>query len=157
MRAQRDGVPVPGAPDPTTTAEAIVARVQEKEAAPPDAPDAEKADAWDFATAMEACIALDRPDEAIAWLGKYLSKVPPDAFEFASTLRQLRQIWQLPTSISCIAIRCARWPGATISVPKAIGRSNSAGSYATAAPMNCGRWSPRADILYRSACIRELQ
>jgi acyl-CoA dehydrogenase len=51
-----------------------------------------------------------------------------------------------PSSTSCIAIRCARWPGATISVPKATGRSSSASSYATAAPMNCGRWWPRADI-----------
>jgi V8-like Glu-specific endopeptidase len=95
LRAQRDGLPVPGAPDPLPIAERIVARVQEKEAAPADAPDAEKADAWDFATAMEASIALDRADDAIAWLGKYLSRVPPDAFEFASTLRQLRQVWQL--------------------------------------------------------------
>lgn len=95
MRAQRDGVPVPGAPDPTSTAAAILARVEEKESAPADAPDAEKADAWDFATAMEACVALDRPNESPVWMAKYITHVTPDAFEFASTRRQLRQVWQL--------------------------------------------------------------
>ena len=41
--------------------------------------------------------------------------------------------------------RCARWRGATISAPRATGRSNSASSSPPAAPMNCGRWWPRAD------------
>ena len=50
------------------------------------------------------------------------------------------------SSTSCIAIRCGRWPGATISAPKATGRSNSASWSPTAAPTNCGRWWPRADI-----------
>ena len=50
-----------------------------------------------------------------------------------------------PASTSCTAIRCARWRGAMISVPKATGRSNSASWSATAAPMNCGRSSRRAE------------
>jgi acyl-CoA dehydrogenase len=63
----------------------------------------------------------------------------------------------LPSSTFCIAIRCARWPGATILAPRATGRSSWASSLRPEAPMNCGRWSPRADTLYRSACIRESQ
>ena len=50
-----------------------------------------------------------------------------------------------PSSTSCIATRCARWPGATISAPRATGRSSSASWSPPAAPTNCGRWWPRAD------------
>ena len=41
---------------------------------------------------------------------------------------------------------CGRWRGATISAPRATGRSNSASWSPRAAPTSCGRWWPRADL-----------
>ena len=48
-------------------------------------------------------------------------------------------------NISCIATPCGRWHGVTISAMRVTGRSNWAGASPPAAPMNCGRWSLRAD------------
>jgi len=50
--------------------------------------------AWDFATAIEACIALDIPNEALLWTERYINSAA-DAFEIASTLRQFREVWGL--------------------------------------------------------------
>ena len=50
---------------------------------------------WDFATAVEACLALEHHDEALEWLSKYLQSTYTDAFELASTYRQFTEIWQL--------------------------------------------------------------
>ena len=53
------------------------------------------ADAWDFATAAEACVALNKAEEALMWLSGYARMPYCDAFELASTLRQLEEVWQL--------------------------------------------------------------
>lgn len=58
----------------------------------------ERADAWDFATAAEACVALDEPTEALEWMSGYARMPYCDAFELASTLRQLQEVWQLDMS-----------------------------------------------------------
>lgn len=47
---------------------------------------------WDHGTAMEACIALGDGDGALARLDAYLAE-GADAFELASTLRQLTEVW----------------------------------------------------------------
>ncbi len=52
------------------------------------------ADMWDRGTALEACIALGRADDALEWLADYLHE-SDDAFSIASTLRQLREVWAL--------------------------------------------------------------
>jgi hypothetical protein len=44
---------------------------------------------------MEACVALDMDQEALSWAVKYLKFDNLDAFEYASTERQLREVWQL--------------------------------------------------------------
>lgn len=88
LRARRDGVTLDGYPDPLALAAAILNEVKEKQAD-------QKADTWDYATAVEACAALDRVDEAFAWLGKYVRAPYTDAFELASTLRQLTEVWEL--------------------------------------------------------------
>ena len=54
-----------------------------------------KAQSWDRATAMEACIALRRTEDALRWARDYIASEGTDAFELASTLRQLKEIWQL--------------------------------------------------------------
>ena len=50
---------------------------------------------WDHATAMEACIGLGRYDEAIRWARSYVAFKSADAFELGSTLRQLKELWEL--------------------------------------------------------------
>jgi hypothetical protein len=52
---------------------------------------------WDRAIELEAAIARNQPvrvEEALKW---YLRDGGADAFEFASTLRQLREVWRLPS------------------------------------------------------------
>lgn len=53
------------------------------------------ADAWDFATAVECCLALNENIDALKWLAGYSSHNSCDTFELASTLRQMEQIWEL--------------------------------------------------------------
>jgi len=90
LRARRDGTPVAGVPAPEAAAseiaERVLARVDEK---------GDCADAWDRATAVEACVALGRTDDALGWLDSYLQAPDIDAFALASVLRQLTEVWQL--------------------------------------------------------------
>jgi hypothetical protein len=82
----RHRVPLSGLPDAATLATEILASITRSEA------DGE-ADKWEYGTAIEACVALGRPGEALEWLGKYTKAA--DAFAFASTRRQLREVWGL--------------------------------------------------------------
>lgn len=50
---------------------------------------------WDYATAMEASLALDNKEETIQWAKEYTLNSDLDAFQLGSTLRQLREIWQI--------------------------------------------------------------
>jgi hypothetical protein len=50
------------------------------------------------ATAAEACLALGQEEEALLWIGEYVQRAEADAFELASTLRQLEEVWQLTIS-----------------------------------------------------------
>lgn len=52
-------------------------------------------DHWDHATAMEACVALGRHDEALQWARSYVACDTVDAFELGSTVRQLKEVWEL--------------------------------------------------------------
>lgn len=90
-RSLRDKVPlkVPGIPLPTTLAEEILGAVNDKDA---DG----RAELWDFGIAVEAALALDQSAEALAWARRYTDHPLCEAFEFASTLRQLEEVWQLP-------------------------------------------------------------
>jgi V8-like Glu-specific endopeptidase len=54
-----------------------------------------EATAFDFALALEGCIALDRQAEALTWADKYVNSPLAGAFEIASTLRQLREVWRV--------------------------------------------------------------
>lgn len=47
---------------------------------------------WQFATAAEACLVLGRHADSLVWLARYVGS-DADAFEYASTLRQLELIW----------------------------------------------------------------
>jgi len=56
-----------------------------------------QAHTWNFATAVEACVGLGegKHEEALDWLSRYLKSDYVDAFELASTYRQLREVWKL--------------------------------------------------------------
>lgn len=89
-RARRDNLPLAGLPDVPALAQEILATIadKEKEASEP-------LDAWDFATAMEAHVALSNDKEAADAAFRYLDSKGADAFEIASTIRQLTEVWQL--------------------------------------------------------------
>lgn len=50
-------------------------------------------DLWSIATAAEACVALDRFEDAELWLYRYTTDPEVKPFMLASTDRQLREIW----------------------------------------------------------------
>jgi len=50
---------------------------------------------WDRAIELEAAIARNQPEKALEALHWYLRDQRADAFEFASTLRQLREVWRV--------------------------------------------------------------
>ena len=86
-RAERDGLALGDLPDPLGIAEDILEAIEAKL-------DADEIKTWDYATAMEACVALDRFDQAFGWLARYLA-VKANAFAYSSTLRQLEEVWQI--------------------------------------------------------------
>jgi hypothetical protein len=89
-RASRDGVQIPGVPPAQEIAHDILAALQILE----EKRDAELP-AWDVATAMEACVALGDADAVEHRALEYAGCCDADAFEVFSTLRQMREVWQL--------------------------------------------------------------
>jgi S1-C subfamily serine protease len=91
--AGREGRPIPGYPDPWTLASVILSRVETLRI------DGRET-AWDAATAAEACIALGEWEDALRWLRRYVDDPRADAFELASTHRQLEEVWGLDPATS---------------------------------------------------------
>jgi V8-like Glu-specific endopeptidase len=89
-RAARDGVPLGNFPEPGSTA----ARLAEEVLAAVGEP-RELTPVFDLATAVEANVALGRFEQAHAWLNLYVAHPQADAFELASTVRQLTEVWGL--------------------------------------------------------------
>jgi V8-like Glu-specific endopeptidase len=87
-RAEKDKVAVSGFPDAAKLAKEILTFIEAKDAT-------KNADTWDFATAMEASVALNLPKEALAWMSRYIQAPYTDAFELGSTIRQLKEVWKL--------------------------------------------------------------
>lgn len=87
-RASTDGIALTGFPSPDDLASSVLQTIKERY-------DAQTADAWDFATAAEACVSLNDAKEALEWMSGYARMPYCDAFELASTLRQLEEVWQL--------------------------------------------------------------
>jgi hypothetical protein len=93
-RGRADGIDVSHAPSPDDLARNILAAL-------PSA----STDPFVLATRLEACIALGRFADAERIATEYVEHTAADAFEFASTLRQLEQVWRL---------RADQPPGSTI-------------------------------------------
>lgn len=87
-RAKRDKISLAnGLPKPEALAKKVLKTVES----------IDKPSMWDFATAAEACLATGEYENALEWIAKYTdpSNQYADAFEYASTLRQFEEVWQL--------------------------------------------------------------
>ena len=87
-RARREGFDTSTLPHPRDLATEILTTIKNKRGAG-------RIDAWDCATATEACVALGEYRQAFDWLREYLDSPVAEAFELTSTLRQLVEVWQL--------------------------------------------------------------
>ena len=87
-RAQREGIDT-GVDDDS---DAIARRILDDIEALP------KLDVWDYGTAMEAAVAIGDKELALQWAKQYATHKSADAFEIGSTLRQMKEIWQLERS-----------------------------------------------------------
>jgi hypothetical protein len=104
-RARRDGVSIGGATDERQLANQILVAMLEK-------PDSEGVNPWDRATAAEAYIAMNRFADASQQLLYFVSDPAVDAFQIASLLRQLTEVWQIvphsgPAAILLTVLRAA--------------------------------------------------
>lgn len=93
VRAADDGVRLEGFARPGAEGEAIAAAILAYLAVLPEP------DMWQMASAAEAGLILDRPDEAFRWLTRYVSDSEADAFELHSTLRQLERLHRLVADV----------------------------------------------------------
>ncbi len=88
QRASRDGVALPIALDASDLTHAILAGLARRGSR-------EALSSWDLATGAEASLALGDTNEALLWLAQYIQRQDVDAFELASTMRQLTEVWGL--------------------------------------------------------------
>jgi len=99
-RGVSDGITMQEVGDADDIAQQILNRIREKRDA------GAKPDPWDQAIAMEASLALGKIADSVASMMAYISGIETeqgglekaDAFMFASTLRQLEQVWRLDGS-----------------------------------------------------------
>jgi Trypsin-like peptidase domain/MAP3K TRAFs-binding domain len=98
VRAGRDGIDLQGEHDPRAEAQATAREIL-------DAIDGlgDEATTWDYGIAVEACLALDESDAALRRLNSYLA-VEESAFELASTLRQLTEVWGLDAATPLVSV-----------------------------------------------------
>jgi hypothetical protein len=84
-RAKRDGISTDNALDAAAIAQQIRDDIEAQGAT----------GIWDYATSMEAAIAQQDDDAILALAKKYIQHPDADAFELASTLHQLKDVWCL--------------------------------------------------------------
>lgn len=99
-RAAADGVVLKGRRvDADRIAKDLRQTIAAKDAAAKTKNDAElEPNLWEMATAAEACVAVGDYKAALPWIVRYTGESGADAFELASTLRQLEQVWRLDGS-----------------------------------------------------------
>jgi hypothetical protein len=88
-RAHRKGIPVDHFPAPKALARAILETVTSQEKT------ADERDVWRIGTELEAHIALTDWARAVDAAVRYTAAEGADAFQIASTLRQLIEVWEL--------------------------------------------------------------
>ena len=89
-RAERDGVRLATEIDWRGRADEVLVAIARRESQG-------RLTTWDMAIALEACVARDDVLGALEWAESYVQSRGIDAFELASTLRQLTEVWQLDT------------------------------------------------------------
>ncbi|MDQ3978331.1 MAG: serine protease [Actinomycetota bacterium] len=89
VRAERDGAPLRTDVHWREIAEQLISSVAGAQR--------EKNDVWAAANVAEAHVALGNFESAAEWLARWTSTTN-DAFAFAGTLRQLRQVWRIDES-----------------------------------------------------------
>jgi S1-C subfamily serine protease len=82
-RAEADGLRFAKHPQGTELSNEIITAIERKK----------KPSTWDLATAVEANVGLERYDDALLWLHRYVSDKELTAFHLASLERQLREVW----------------------------------------------------------------
>lgn len=87
-RAKKENIELDKKINVKSLAQQIVSEIQELDKN-------RKANTWDYATAFEGCIALNDNEMRDMWLKKYIHDHQTDAFELNSTLRQLREVWNI--------------------------------------------------------------
>ena len=87
-RAERDQVALTVEDSPDRIASQILMEIKDL-----DAPQV-----WDYGTAMEASLALEDKNGTLKWARDYARHPGADAFELGSTLRQLREVWQIESA-----------------------------------------------------------
>lgn len=94
VRAEKDQIPISSV---GVSAEVVARKILERIA---ELESDQKLDLWGYATAMEATLALPKNERQnlFVWAQKYAGFDQADAFEYASTGRQLREVWQLDES-----------------------------------------------------------
>lgn len=90
-RAREDGITLRASADPLQIAGGILEVLKEREESAPSG----SLEAWDLATMLEAALALGDHAEAVKRAKLYVLAKGADAFEIASTLRQLEEVWRL--------------------------------------------------------------
>jgi V8-like Glu-specific endopeptidase len=86
-RATDDGIDLNLGIKPGKIAADILQSIEEKDEATQNT--------WDLATAMEASLFTNDPERTLGWANKYIKSPYADAFEIASTLRQMTEVWKL--------------------------------------------------------------
>jgi hypothetical protein len=103
-RAERDDFSTAGVPDYRALASDILRTLEGHAEEAPAAAAADGMvrrrglDAWELATMMETLVALEEYAAAREYALEYAAHPDADAFEVASTLRQLEEVWQLTES-----------------------------------------------------------
>ena len=86
-RAEQDSIDIPSGLNKEALAKEILWEIDDL---------GQNATIWDYATAMEASVALGDMQKTLKWVKEYVRHPAADAFELGSTLRQLRELWNLP-------------------------------------------------------------
>ena len=89
LRAERDGQQMDGNHTPRALAEAVISELKEREEF------GEDVTLSDAAAAVDACLALARPAEALEWLTRLADNEAADALALAEAHRHLLDVWQL--------------------------------------------------------------
>jgi hypothetical protein len=92
QRAVDDHIEVPNSPVADDMAREIASTLEQSRSNG-------RLSAWQLATLLEAYVALEENEKAIALVSEYASSERADAFEIGGTLRQLIEVWELSDGI----------------------------------------------------------